>query len=71
MCKICRIALLGALLFSFSLCARAQTPASPSVAYVTSKKNDITVHLVPQIREQSKNEIIQNIFLEKIKKHEK
>jgi len=43
-------------------------PATPNVTYITSEKDDITVHLSPEIRKQSKNEIIQVIFLEKIKK---
>jgi hypothetical protein len=41
--------------------------ATPNITYLTSEKNDITVHLTPQIREQTKNDIIQIIFLEKIK----
>jgi hypothetical protein len=42
-------------------------PASPNVTYITSEGNDITVHLSPEIRQQTKNEIIQVIFLEKLK----
>ena len=43
-------------------------PATPNITYITSEKDDITVHLSPEIREQSKNEIIQYIYLEKLKK---
>jgi len=46
----------------------AAIPATPNVTYITSEKDDITVHLSPEIREQSKNEIIQYIYLEKLKK---
>lgn len=43
-------------------------PASPNVTYITSERNDITVHLSPEIRQQTKNEIYQIILLEKIKR---
>jgi hypothetical protein len=42
-------------------------PATPNITYITSEKDNITVHLSPEIKEQSKNEIIQVIFLEKNK----
>jgi hypothetical protein len=42
-------------------------PASPNITYITSRENDITVHLSPEIKEQSENEIIQVIFLENLK----
>ena len=42
-------------------------PISPNVTYITSEENNITVHLSPEVRQQTKNEIIQIIFLDKIK----
>lgn len=41
--------------------------ATPNIVYLTSEKNEITVHLTQQIHKQTKNDIIQIIFLDKIK----
>jgi hypothetical protein len=40
--------------------------SSPNVAHVTSEKNDVTVHISPNVQPQTKNPIYQIVILEKM-----